>query len=81
MIAPLMPGPIEKIRARVEEEADELIESLARRGTTEGMRELAAHLPLKIVTDLIGLPEDGRENMLRWAAGGFDIFGVQNERG
>jgi cytochrome P450 len=81
MIAPLMPGPIGKIRTRVEEEAGELIESLARRGTIEGMRELAAHLPLKIVTDLVGLPEDGRENMLRWAAGGFDIFGVQNERG
>lgn len=81
MVEPLRPGALETIRNRIEREADKLIEWLVRQGTFDGMTELATYLPLAIVTDLVGLPEDGRENMLHWAAGGFDIFGVQNARG
>jgi cytochrome P450 len=81
MMAPLRPGELEAVRARIEREAEALIDALAARGRFDAMADLATHLPLTIVTDLVGLPADGRENMLRWAAGGFDIFGVQNERG
>jgi cytochrome P450 len=81
MIAPLTPTAIEAIRPRIERGAEHLIDRLVARGSFEGIRDLARHLPLTIVTELVGLPEDGRENMLSWAAGGFDIFGVQNERG
>ncbi|MEX2127628.1 MAG: cytochrome P450 [Xanthobacteraceae bacterium] len=81
MVAPLRPGTLELVQDRIEHEAETLIETLISRGTFDGMADLATHLPLAIVTELVGLPEDGRENMLRWAAGGFDIFGVQNARG
>jgi cytochrome P450 len=81
MIAPLRPGAVELVRDRIEREAEHLVDALLRRETFDAMSELATHLPLAIVTELVGLPEDGRGNMLRWAAGGFDIFGVQNERG
>lgn len=47
----------------------------------DGMADLARHLPLTVVTHLVGLPDDGRENMLSWAAASFDILGIQNERG
>jgi hypothetical protein len=30
---------------------------------------------------MVGLPDFGRENMLRWASATFDLLGVQNERG
>lgn len=79
--APLLPGALESIRSRIEEEADTLIERLLSRGTFDGMTDLARHLPLTIVTELVGLAEDGRENMLHWAAAAFDILGVQNGRG
>jgi cytochrome P450 len=81
MIAPLSPAAIESIRPRIESEAERLIGDLTGRASFDGMRDLARHLPLTVVTELVGLPQDGRENMLKWAAGGFDIFGVQNERG
>jgi len=81
MIAPLSPGAIETIRPRIEHAAEILIDDLVERGSFDAIQDLARHLPLTIVTELVGLPEDGRENMLKWAAGGFDIFGVQNERG
>ena len=81
MMAPLRPGELELVRERIEREADALISRLVERRSFDAMEDLAPQLPVSIVTDLVGLPEEGRDNMLRWAAGGFDIFGVQNERG
>jgi cytochrome P450 len=78
---PLTPKALEDVRAQIEAEARALIDRLLVRRSFDGMKDLAHHLPLTIVTKLVGLPEDGRENMLKWAAGGFDIFGVQNARG
>ncbi len=79
--APLLPGALESIRGRIEAEADALIGRLLSRDSFDGMADLARHLPLTIVTELVGLAEDGRENMLHWAGAAFDILGVQNERG
>jgi ferredoxin-NADP reductase len=58
-----------------------LIERLVKRGRFDGMIDLARYLPETLVTELVGLPDDGRENMLTWAAAAFNITGVQNERG
>jgi cytochrome P450 len=81
MGAPLTAKAIEGIRERIDREAHALVARLVARRSFDGMTDLACHLPLTIVTELVGLPEDGRENMLTWAAGGFDILGVQNQRG
>jgi cytochrome P450/ferredoxin-NADP reductase len=81
MAAPLLPSALGDIRERVEATATELIERLLKQGSFDGMEDLARYLPVTLVTDLVGLPEDGRENMLLWAAAAFDITGVQNERG
>jgi len=81
VVAPLLPGALDAIRDRIEEEARNLVERLLQKNEFDGMADLARHLPLSIVTELVGLAEGGRENMLQWAAGSFDILGIQNERG
>jgi len=78
---PLLPGSLRAIRDQVEEAAAALIDDLVARRSFDGIADLARVLPLTIVTRLVGLPEDGRDNMLNWAAAAFDIIGVQNERG
>lgn len=78
---PLLPSALKSIEARVQEVADELIDDLIERKNFDGVADLARHLPLTIVSEMVGLPEEGRENMLKWAAAAFDILGVQNERG
>ncbi len=40
----------------------------------------ALHLPVSIVSNLVGLPEAGRERMIEWAHANFDCFGPMNER-
>jgi cytochrome P450/ferredoxin-NADP reductase len=81
MAPPLLPGALEKIRPEVERVADALIEGLVNKGSFDAVSDLSQILPLKIVTQMVGLPDFGKENMLKWAAAAFDVLGVQNERG
>lgn len=79
---PLMPNILNQtLRSTVQDMANELVDNLKKNCEIEGMEQVARYLPLKLVTDLVGLPEAGRENMLKWAAGAFDITGIQNDRG
>lgn len=81
MGAPLLPGALRDVKARVEQCAEQLICTLIERRKFDGMTDLARHIPETVVTDLVGLPEDGRENMGDWAAAAFDMLGIQNARG
>ena len=47
----------------------------------DAITDLAQPMPLAIVRDLVGLPDFGRDNMLKWAGAAFDMQGIQNERG
>ncbi len=78
--APLLPGALDAIRPRIRQAARDLVDALLARGEFDGMADLARHLPMTIVTELVGLPEQGRGNMLQWAAAAFDVLGIQNER-
>jgi cytochrome P450 len=42
--------------------------------------DLARHLPLVIISNLVGIPDDGRERMLPWATATFDAMGPMNAR-
>ncbi|MEM7303677.1 MAG: cytochrome P450 [Pseudomonadota bacterium] len=78
---PLLPAALEIVRPRVATLADDLINHLVKQGSFDAMPDLAHHLPLTIVRELVGLPEFGKEKMLTWAGAAFDALGVQNQRG
>ncbi|MCB1340128.1 MAG: cytochrome P450 [Pseudooceanicola sp.] len=78
--APVMPRGLNEIRARIEAAADDLIAGLVECRDFDGMTDLAQFLPLTIVSDLLGLPESGRQKMLRWGAATFNALGGQNDR-
>ena len=46
----------------------------------DGIADLAQYLPVAIVSNAVGLPEEGREKMLEWSEGNFDCIGPMNER-
>ncbi len=81
VVAPLVPPALVAIRPRIEAEAEALVERLVARGTFDAVTDFAQILPLNIVSDLVGLPDDGRGQMLRWAAATFDALGTMNARG
>ena len=80
LMRPLGPGAIKSVKERIEASADGLVEDLVSRDQFCGVKDFAAHLPVSIVADLIGLEESGREHMLDWAAATFDALGPMNSR-
>lgn len=81
LMRPMMPSALVEVEAEIQQLADELIAQLMTRDAFDGIADFAQHLPLSVVSRLVGLPEAGRQRMLEWAGATFDALGVMNERG
>ena len=81
LIKPMMPSALVPIRPRLDALADELVRELSTRVSFDGIFDFAQHLPVSVVSHLVGLPESGRERMLEWAAATFNALGPLNARG
>jgi cytochrome P450 len=77
---PLTPRALSELRERITTEAEKHVERLVARGSFDAATDLAHHLPVTIVSELVGLPDEGRERMLDWAPANFDCFGPMNDR-
>ncbi len=80
LIKPVTPGALRPLREQIIDEAERLADRLVAQKTFDAATELAQYLPLTIVSNLVGLPEEGREKMLEWAAANFNCFGPMNRR-
>lgn len=76
LVRQMAPGAIKDSRARFKAMISDQVASLVGGQTFDGVDALAKHLPLAAVSHLLGLPEDGRKNMLRWAAATFNVLGA-----
>lgn len=77
---PVMPKALSALRQRVGAEAKGLIDRLVEQQSFDAATDLAQYLPITIVSELVGLPDEGRERMMIWAAANFDCFGPINDR-
>lgn len=77
---PMQPYEIASLKDRIDTIAETLIEKLVAQRSFDGVSELARFLPITIVSELVGLPENGRAEMLAYAAAGFDATGPLNAR-
>lgn len=64
----------------IDQRAEALVERLVTQQSFDAVADLAQALPLSIVPDFIGLPQEGREHMLDWAEATFNAMGPMNER-
>lgn len=60
-------------------EAAKLIEKLCQQPSFDGVAAFAAHLPIRVVADLVGVHMD-HNRMLRYGRGGFEVLGPVNPR-
>jgi cytochrome P450 len=81
LMHPLTASSLQELRPRLEAEADRLVERLATGETFEAVSQLASHMPVTVVAELVGLNPAGRKRMLVWAAATFNALGVMNLRG
>jgi cytochrome P450 len=77
---PLRPNLIRRLAPRIEAEAQAVVSRLVEQGTFDAAADLAEHLPMTVVSQLVGLGEHGRSSMLRWAAATWESQGPPNQR-
>lgn len=78
---PLKRDQVTELRDFIQGAADEIVDACAAKGDIDAITDLAQPLPLTVVRDLVGLPDFGRDNMIKWASAAFDMQGIQNNRG
>lgn len=76
----LTPRALRPMHETVVATADALVADLVARGSFDAVTDLARTLPLSIVPDFVGWPQEGREHLLTWAGANFDSFGPENAR-
>lgn len=72
------PKAVKLARERWAAEADELVAHLVARGTFDAATDLGEGFPLQVFPDTIGMRQDGRENLLPYAAAIFNTMGPPN---
>ena len=76
----LTPRALRPMREQVQQVADELVEEVVAQGSFDAVIDLAQQLPLRIVPDFVGWPQEIHDKLLPWAAAGFDTMGPENQR-
>lgn len=61
----------------IDARAHRLVDILLEKGEFDGVQDFARDLPLHIVMDLVGWPQEGRREMLEWAEGAFNAAGPE----
>lgn len=68
LVAPAMsPQRIDQLRPALQRLVDELVEPIAAAGRGDLVADFAVPLPLLVVCDLLGVPDDARAQLLAWA--------------
>ncbi|HKP07870.1 MAG TPA: cytochrome P450 [Microbacterium sp.] len=75
----LNPGFVRGLKDEFGASARDLVAPLIGAGTIDGIRDIAVPYPLSVFPDMIGVAEEGRENLLPAAALTFNDFGPDNE--
>ncbi len=78
------PAALKWLRPIWQAKADALVEMLVTQRTFDAVTDLAEIYPMQIFPDTIGLPVEGRENLMPYATAVFNGFGPRNavyERG
>jgi cytochrome P450 len=61
------PSAIERLRPRVQQLVDDVLDRAAEQGSIELVEELAFPVPFQVISDLLALPTDGSEQIRDWS--------------
>ncbi|NNM71381.1 cytochrome P450 [Enterovirga aerilata] len=75
----LSPAVMKTLRERFAAAAERKADELLALGTFDAITDLAEAFPLAVFPDAMGLPKEGREHLLPYAALAFNAFGPDNE--
>jgi cytochrome P450 len=61
------PRMVERLRRRIQQIADELVDRVERRGAMELVEEFAFPLPIAVIAELLGVPVEDRDRFRTWS--------------
>ena len=61
------PGMVESMRSHIQEIVDELVDAVRDKHEIDIIRDIAYPLPAAVISDMLGVPPDGREQFKQWA--------------
>jgi cytochrome P450 len=76
----LTPRALRPFADQVAALAEAVVVEAVGRSEVDGVEDVALKLPMTVVPDFIGWPEDGRDSLLRWGGATFDLIGPTNGR-
>jgi cytochrome P450 len=79
VMRPLSPATLRESRGALKNMMAARVASLKGAGWIDAMDKLASFLPVEAVSHLVGLPGQGRERMLAWAAAAFNLIGPDQD--
>jgi cytochrome P450 len=79
ILRPLLPAQLKQHRDMLKDLISKQIASLVDRGPFDAMEGIARCLPLSAISFLVGLPDEGRASMLKWAAATFNALGPPHD--
>lgn len=74
----LSPAAVRSLRETFTTEARALFDRLEGRDHLDGVRDIAHPFPVKVFPDAVGLPREGRENLMAYGSMVFNGFGPRN---
>lgn len=78
---PLTPRALRPRSELVRATAESVVDRLVADGACfDAVNDLAREMVMAVVPDFLGIPEDGREHLIDWAAANFNCHGPMNER-
>jgi len=70
---PLTPAKLAPMRDMLSQLSVRQVERILQKGgEVEAVSQISCHLPLSVVTELVGMPDDATDRMLPWAAASFN---------
>ncbi len=74
----LSAAPLARLQDGMAAAADALVDRLLKRREFDGVTDVAEAFPMQVFPDAVGLPRDGRENLLPYGSTVFNVFGPRN---
>ncbi|HEY7948581.1 MAG TPA: cytochrome P450 [Acidimicrobiales bacterium] len=61
------PRMVSQLEHKIHETADDIIDAVIEKGEADFVTDIAAELPLAVIADLLGVPQEDRHNMFDWS--------------
>jgi cholest-4-en-3-one 26-monooxygenase len=61
------PRMVNQLEAKIHQTADDIIDAVIEKGECDFVTDVSAELPLVVIADLLGVPQEDRHNMFDWS--------------